>query len=137
MRSSLSTSADRRNQVLALATAVLSSSPAPHRATLTARQAARVLVGVSGWLSRKLRGGLPAMQATFYELVTYEPAWDPAHPLIHLPMRGDGLVDENVALLAVVASGLIPDFGLENVRCAIAFWATESDPQIWRDVAAA
>lgn len=123
-------------ELVALAIEVSASAPAPARATLTARQAARVLTGVAGWLSHG-HGGAAGMRETFAELASHADSWLPERPFRSLPLRYDGKVSAELALLASVCSGMVADFGLRALRSAVAFWATETDPQIWRDVAAA
>lgn len=132
----LASAADTRSEVLALASDVMACVPTPARATLTARMAARILTGVAAVLSRARRGGQESMRAAFYALAAHAPAWSSESPLHALPTV-DGYADPDVVLIAAVASGMVPDFGLHNVRAAVAFWATETDPAIWQHVAAA
>lgn len=134
--STLASTAAARNEVLALATEVMTCVPTPDKHTLTARMAARVLTGVAAWLSRARVGGIDAMRDRFFEIASHAPAWSSEHPLLALPNER-GIVNTDVVLIAAVASGMISDFGLANVRAACAFWATETDPQIWATVAAA
>lgn len=130
----LASTADTRNEVLRLATEVHAAALAPPRETMTARQAARVLTGIAAWITQRSRGGAEQMRHAFYTLAAHDKAW--TSEFKHLPNAG-GVVDEHVVLLAVLCSSMIPDFGLRNVRSAVAFWATETDPSVWMDVAAA
>lgn len=126
---------DEMDDLLALGADVLASAPASQRPSMTAREAARALVGVVGWLSK--RRGVLEMQETMASLARTAGAWAPERPFCVLPTTTSGLVAEDVALVASVCSGLAPLFGLRVLRSAVAFWATETDPAIWRDVAAA
>jgi hypothetical protein len=56
--------------------------------------------------------------------------------LAYLPAQYDGRVSEPIQLIAVVARSLLPIAGAENVRAALAFWASEDDPAIWQRIAA-
>lgn len=126
---------DLRDDLLALAVDVMTSVVASAKPSMTAREAARAVVGLVGWVSK--RSGVLAMQDAMSDLARHGDAWNPEHPFRSLPTRYDGRVDENLALIASVISAMVPLFGLRNMRSAVAFWATESDPEIWRDVAAA
>lgn len=123
-------------ELVAMANEVTTSvaSPAVADARGRARDAARALVGVAGWISRAK--SLSAMQKAMGDLAAYAPAWDPAAPLRALPVV-HGRVDEAVVALAAVSSSLVPFFGAKSLRCAMAFWAVESDPAVWQTVAAA
>lgn len=132
----LASTADTRNEVLLLAAEVHAARLEPPRATMTARQAARVLTGLAAWMTRRRHGGSEGMRQVFYALVTHAPAWE--GPLFtKLPTSDGRRVDEDIVLLGVMCSSLVPDFGLANVKAAVAFWATETDPEIWKTVAAA
>lgn len=126
---------DERDDLLALGADVHTSAPATARPILTAREAARALVGVIGWVSH--RSSTLEMQDLLAQLVRHDPAWEPGAMFRALPLRYDGRVDELMALVASVASGLVPLFGVGPLRAAMAFWATETDPAIWQTVAAA
>lgn len=128
--SSLST----ETELVAMANEVTTSLASPPVTGNRARDAARALVGVAGWLSRAK--SLSAMQRAMGDLAAYAPAWDPAAPLRALPVV-HGRVDEAVVAIAAVSSSLVPFFGAKSLRCAMAFWAVESDPAVWQTVAAA
>ena len=121
-----------QTELLSLAADVTTSvaSPACQR---SARDAARALVGIAGWLTRAK--SLPAMQKAMGELAAYAPAWDPTAPLRALPVV-HGRVDEAVVALAAVSSSLVPFFGAKSLRAAMAFWATENDASVWQAMAA-
>jgi hypothetical protein len=51
-----------------------------------------------------------------------------------LPTQYNGAVDENIVLVAVIVSSLERAFGAQNLRSAMAFWATERDPATWQAV---
>lgn len=128
---------DDREALAALAHDVLCSPATPvlDRAdlrALTARDAARAMIGVAGWVARRV--GVDAMQERMSLLVRHEPAWETN--LHDMPVGYDGRVDEYVALIAVVVSGLLPLFGVARVRSAMAFWATERDSSVWQQIAA-
>lgn len=110
---------------------VTSRASAP--AARSARDAARALCGVAGWITRAT--SMQAMQAAMAELARYEPAWG-AGGLRALPVK-NGYVDATVAMIASVASTLVPFFGAAAMRSAMAFWAVETDSAVWQTVAAA
>jgi len=123
---------DEIDDLLALSADVMSSGPVTTHA-LTAREAARALVGVVGWVSRQT--DVLTMQEAMAALARHTPAWE--HNFASFPIRHDGLVDRNVALIACVCSGLVRLFGARSLRSAVAFWATETDAAVWQTVAEA
>lgn len=125
-------STTQSKELVALATEVTTSvsSPATSR---SARDAARALIGVAGWISRAK--SLPAMQKAMGDLAAYAPAWDAAAPLRALPVV-HGRTDEAVVAIAAVTSSLVPFFGAKSLRAAMAFWATETDASVWQAMAA-
>lgn len=126
---------DDLDDLLALSADVMSSAPATTKPVMTAREAARAIVGITGWVSR--RSGQNAMQKAMADIARHVDAWRPASPFHSLPTRYDGRVDENVVLISCVISSLVPLFGLGPLRAAVAFWATENDPAIWQSIAEA
>lgn len=127
---------DDRDDLLALAADVMTSPIATAHPPVSAREAARALVGVVGWVVR--RYGVLAMQRAMADLARHDLAWKTAFR--SLPTNGTGRtgrIDEELALIASVASGLLPLLGAAPMRAAVAFWATEQDPAIWQSVAAA
>jgi hypothetical protein len=127
-----------RDALVALAHDVMCTEPSNlvasgnTRAWLTARDAARATVGIAAWVARKV--GVDGMQERMAILVRHELAW--STNLHDMPISFDGGVDEQVALIATVVSGLIPVFGARSLRSALAFWATERDPSVWQQIAA-
>jgi hypothetical protein len=103
-------------------------------AARSARDAARALCGLVGWLTRT--SSLPKVQTALAELARYAPAWDAAAPLRALPVV-NGRVNDVVMCVAATTSTLVPFFGAAALRSAMAFWAVESDPSVWQSVAAA
>lgn len=101
---------------------------------LSARDAARALCGLAGWIANQR--GVAGMQRAMAELARYEHAWSSKGPLRALPHH-NGRVDESVVCIAAAASTLVPFFGAGALRSAMAFWAVESDPSVWQLVAAA
>jgi hypothetical protein len=99
---------------------------------MSARTAAAVLAGIVGLVSRKW--STDVMQETCAALVRHDAAWSKS--FVELPAGIDGRVTEATQLIAVVARGLLPIAGAENLRCALAFWASESDPAVWNEIAA-
>lgn len=125
---------DDRDDLLALASDVYASVDGSHT-QLTARDAARALVGVAGWVS--LRVGIDGMQDRMAQLVRHAPAWESGAAALHdLPTQYNGYCDELLALIAVVASGFVSLFGIHKLRAAMAFWATERDASVWQTLAA-
>lgn len=99
--------------------------------TLSARSAAAVLAGIVGHISRKWSADL--MQETCAEIVRHEMAWKTSFG--NLPVDVSGGVTEATQLLSVVARGLLPLSGADNLRAALAFWASETDPAVWNQIA--
>lgn len=122
---------DERDDLLAMASDVF-TSPASPVLSMTARDAAKALVGVAGWISRRV--GVDGMQERMGLLARHGKAW--SSDFSDLPTGIDGRVDEHVLLIAVVASGILPLAGAARVRAAMAFWATERDASVWQQVAA-
>jgi hypothetical protein len=120
---------DDRDDLLALASDVTSSLPCAYRQG-NARDAARALAGLAGWVAN--RTSVVRMQECMSALVRHPGAWRHGAVMRDLPVQYNGLVDEHVALVAVVASSLAPAFGVVNLRSAMAFWATERDPAAWQ-----
>lgn len=50
---------------------------------------------------------------------------------------GDDRLDVAISMLVAAAEGVALVAGYDNVLAALAFWATETDPAVWRDVAVA
>jgi len=125
---------DERDDLLALGSDVMASPASSSLAVLTARDAARALVGVAGWVSRRV--GVDGMQERMGMLVRHAGAWTAEGCLHDIPVQYDGRVDEHLALIAVVASGLWTLFGPSKLRSAMAFWATERDSAVWQQLAA-
>jgi len=124
---------DELEELLAMSSDVATSPPVICRAA-TAREAARALVGLVGWISQ--RSGAQAMQAAMVALASHNEAWDPSRgPLFRSLPAVNGQTDVNVAMIATILSGLVPQFGVRALRSACAFWATEADPAVWQAVA--
>ena len=96
---------------------------------LSARTAARCLLGVVSLIARQWDAD--TMRATCAELVRHEPAWQSSFG--RLPMT-NGHVSDPMRMLSVIARGILPLAGVENLRAALSFWATEEDPCIWQSV---
>lgn len=121
---------DEREDLCALASDVLTSGPCNH-AQGTARDAARSLAGVVSWIAN--RGGAIRMQEALACLVRHQAAWE-APFMRSLPAQPSGFVDEHVALLAVVVSTWLHSHRPQDLRAAMAWWATENDPAAWQAV---
>lgn len=107
---------------------VLSSSAgAP---SINTRAAARVLHGIIRVVA--MRTSVDQMQRTCAALVRHELAWTTR--LSDLPHE-HGAVSDATQLIAAVAAALIPLAGVQGVRDALSFWATEDDPSVWAAVA--
>lgn len=98
--------------------------------TMSARTAARCLSGVVGLAAR--RYSVSAMQRACGDLARFDAAWSHSQ----LPAGPDGRVSELVEMIAVVARGILPLCGVDAMRAALAFWASESDPAVWTSVVA-
>ncbi len=109
----------------ALALDVDDRSPAER---LSARTAAQALFGAIGLASA--RHGVAAMQTACADLVGCDAAW--ASKFGNLPRDHTGHVSEAMSLIACMARGLLPLAGADRLRAALAFWATENDPAVWR-----
>lgn len=95
-------------------------SGSPH---LSARAAASALSGIVGLVASQQ--GMGVMRSACAKLARLE-RWD------DVPALGD-----SIRILAAVVTGLAQVAGAENTRAALAFWACETDPAVWRDVAVA
>ncbi len=114
------------DDLLARATDVM-AAPSVRRGRISASEAAHALAGIASYIQRT--SSLEAMQAACAALARHDDAW--ATSLRTLP-SSNGTVDQAVLLLAVVCRGLMEIAGTENVRAALAFWATETDPAVWQ-----
>lgn len=116
------------NDLRSRAEAVM-TSPTTVGESMTARTAARVLHGIMSLVAR--RWSVDEMQRTCAVLVRHNDAWTTRFGL--LPHDG-GAVSEPTQLIAVVCRGLVPLAGSDNLRSALSFWATESDPGVWSEL---
>ena len=98
---------------------------------LSARSAARLLFGAIGLATA--RHGVDEMQRACAELVRHDAAWTTKFGT--LPRGPDGTVSEALSLIASMARGILPMAGAEHLRAALAFWASERDPAVWRQMA--
>lgn len=135
----MSTTALRKHDGLAdlisLASAVDTSVPVNAAGYLSAREAARTLAGVASWLGRGGQANVRRMQQCMASLARWSPAWAPGDRLLYdLPTMSDGRVDETIAMIAVCASTMVRLFGPVNLRAAVAYWASESDPASWQKI---
>jgi hypothetical protein len=94
---------------------------------VTAREAACMLSGVAGFIAQ--HESVSAMQCAAAALARHELAW--VTKLGSLPIT-DGYVDRNVEMFACVCRGMLAMAGVKNLRAALSYWATESDPASWR-----
>lgn len=117
---------DLRGQARAVLTAPPSSSGA-----MSARTAAACLSGIVGMVSR--RWSVDIMQRVCADLARHVVAQG---GFGQLPAGHDGVVSEPIQLIAVVSRSLLVLAGAENLRAALAFWASEDDPAVWNQVAA-
>ncbi len=97
---------------------------------MNARTAARCMSGVMGLVARQF--SVVTMQRTCADLVRYEMAWETQFGWLPLV---NGKPTKATELIAVIARGIMPICGVANMRAALSFWATESDPQVWSDIA--
>lgn len=109
----------------------VTSAPADGTGSMSPRTAAACLSGIVGLIAR--RWTTDEMQRTCADLVRFDPAW--ATSFGRLPHK-NGIVSEQIMLVAVVARSLFPLAGAENLRAALAFWASEDDPAAWQSIAA-
>lgn len=98
---------------------------------LTARVAAQILSGIVSHVANTY--GKDEMQAACATLVRNEPTWQ-TPGVVRVPADHDGRVSEAVKLIALVAHGILPLAGADNVRDALSFWATEDDTGVWTRV---
>lgn len=104
-------------------------------APITARSAASCLYGIVSLLSA--RWGSDVVQRACADLARSEAAWVGGAgclPLGALPRGHDGVVPEPIAAIAACARGILPLAGADNVRAAVAFWASEDDRTVWQSV---
>ena len=90
---------------------------------MTARDAASALAGIVDLTARQQ--GMSAMRSACAKLAARTDNWT--------SLQGDSAL----RILAAVAAGVALVAGLENTVAALAFWACETDPAVWREVAAA
>jgi hypothetical protein len=98
--------------------------------SMSAKTCARVLSGVCSLIAR--RWTVDDMQRTCAELVRHDLAWTTSFG--SLPHK-NGIVHERTQLVVAVARALLPLASPDRVRAALSFWATETDPAVWQDVA--
>jgi hypothetical protein len=108
--------------------------PEPGAAVMSARSAARCLSGVMNLVGRKYSTAI--MQRACSLLVRHDPAWITSFGLLPTPgfVPGADKVSEVIEMIAVVARGILPIAGAENMRAALSFWACETDPAIWTSI---
>jgi hypothetical protein len=94
---------------------------------MSARTAARCLSGVVSHVDRQWSRDV--MQRACAELVRCDATWSTSFRV--LPSRVDTDLTSAVELIAVVSRGILPLAGVEAMRAALAFWATEEDPSVW------
>lgn len=102
------------------------NQPQPGKATLGAKGVACAIFGVVRLVATK--HGLGVMQRSCAKLALL------GAPVASAPGDATG---EATELLAAAVDGLATVAGRDNARAALAFWACETDPAVWRDVAAA
>lgn len=117
------------DDLLALACDVPTSAPC-QREHGSARDAARAIAGLVSWVANRV--GVVRMQEVMAELARHVDAWRPGNFMRDLPTGYNGMVDEHVALVAVVTSSLVHAYTPASLRSAMAFWATERDPAQWQ-----
>lgn len=108
------------NDLLANASDVMVERPIAAVHDLSAKQAARALMPMVGYVN--MHFGQDAQQRACAELARAK-IWD--------SRLSD---DQATILLCVAATGLEHLSGAKNLRAALAFWATESDPTVWQSV---
>jgi len=101
------------------------SQPQPGAATLGPKGAACAISGIVRLVATK--HGLEVMQRSCAKLALLGTPRGPA------PGHGVG---DPTEMLAAAADGLAAVAGRANARAALAFWACETDPAVWRDVVA-
>lgn len=99
--------------------------------SIHARSVAQCLSGVMGLAVRRF--SLDVVQSACAELARHKRSWETT--LGDLPRGADGRVSEPVEMLAATCRGLYPLAGVQGVRSALAFWACERDPAVWRSLA--
>ena len=95
---------------------------------LSARTAARLLFGAVCFVSA--RYGVAEMQQACAELAEHDEAWRTKFRV--LPRSVDGAPAEPMVAIAGMARGILPLAGATKLRAALAWWATECDPDAWR-----
>jgi hypothetical protein len=114
--------------ILALGRMVNERSPDQQ---LSARSAARLLFGPVRLATES--HGVDETQRACADLVRCDAVW--ATKFGTLPRGIDGRVPEVIVLIAGMARGILPMAGADHLRAALAFWATEGDPAVWREMA--
>lgn len=110
---------DEIERLRAAASAVVTDGLEP-RVQISARQAARCLAGVVRLAA--LEHGVDAMRRACAELAA------------DVAATGVGSVGAAMNSIRLVARGIAPISGPRGLRAALAFWASETDPAVWRQV---
>lgn len=97
---------------------------------MSARTVARCLYGVISHVERM--SSKDTMQRACAELVRCDAAWATRFRMLPRGLVGD--VEQAVQLIVVVARGMLEVAGVDAMRAALSFWATEEDPAVWQDV---
>lgn len=100
--------------------------------SMSARTAARCLSGVIALVARE--HGTVAMQRACAKLVRFSDAWRSSFGKLPVAFADPEAVDEAIEMIAVIARGILPVAGAANMRAALSFWASESDPAVWTSV---
>jgi hypothetical protein len=113
------------------AEAVYTSSPA--RVGFGAREVARILSGVAHTCARRF--GTERMQRACAVLVLDERVWSSC--LAVIPREEDGTIDPAIEMFVVIGRGVMGAASLDTLSSALSFWASESDPTVWQEIAQA
>lgn len=95
---------------------------------ISAREAAKVLSGVMSWVART--SSAEAMHDAAAALAAHDAAWSSSFR--DLPIGDNGEVPPTIQMMATVARATLELAGVENLRDAVAFWASERDPGNWQ-----
>jgi hypothetical protein len=95
---------------------------------ISSREAAKVLSGVMSWVART--SSAAAMHDAAAMLAAHDAAWSSSFR--DLPVGDDGAVSATIQMMATVARATLELAGAENLRDALAFWASERDPGAWQ-----
>jgi hypothetical protein len=75
------------------------------------------------------------MQRACAVLALDERVWSSC--LAVIPREEDGTIDPAIEMFVVIGRGVMGAASLDTLSSALSFWASESDPTVWQEIAQA